>query len=64
MPWKTQEEAKEKENKQTTGKDENPENQVGEFIEQLTKMTPDTRYHLPCYYDAWKMDYGITKPKK
>ena len=64
VPWKTQEEAKEKENKQTTGKDENPENQVGEFIEQLTKMTPDTRYHLPCYYDAWKMGLWDNQTKE
>ena len=64
VPWKTQEESEEKEKKQTTGKDENPEKQIGEFKEQLTKMTPDTRYHLPCYYDAWKMGLWDNQTKK
>ena len=64
VPWKTQEESEEKEKKQTTGKDENPEKQIGEFKEQLTKMTPDTRYHLPCYYDAWKMGLWDNQTKE
>ena len=51
VPWKTRETQQDK----PGTKDENPENQVGEFDAELRKMTPDERYHLPCYYDAWKM---------
>ncbi len=35
--------------------DKVPKTQIGEFNAELRKMTPDERYHLPCYYDAWKM---------
>ena len=51
VPWKTGEAQPEK----PAAKDENPENQIDQFNKQLQKMTPDERYHLPCYYDAWKM---------
>ena len=64
VPWKTREEAKAKENERTTGKDENPENQVDQFNKELGKMTPDEHYHLPCYYDAWKMGLWDNQTKK
>ena len=51
VPWKTGEAQPEK----PAAKDENPENQVDRFATELREMTPDERYHLPCYYDAWKM---------
>ncbi len=50
VPWKTGEKRLEK-----PAKSENPANQVEEFDTELRKMTPDERYQLPCYYDAWKM---------
>ena len=59
VPWKTREEQQKQ-----TGKDENPEKQVDQFNEKLQKMTPDERYHLPCYYDAWKMGLWDAKTKK
>ena len=51
VPWKTGEAQPEK----PAAKDENPENQIDRFDAELREMTPDERYHLPCYYDAWKM---------
>ncbi len=51
VPWKTGEAQPEK----PATKDENPENQIDRFATELREMTPDERYHLPCYYDAWKM---------
>ena len=51
VPWKAGEAQPEK----SAAKDENPENQVDRFAAELREMTPDERYHLPCYYDAWKM---------
>lgn len=50
VPWKTREDEREK-----STKDENPEEQVGRFDDALRNMTSDARYHLPAYYDAWKM---------
>ena len=55
VPWKTREEASVKEKQPTPSKDKNPEKQVDDFNEQLQNMASDKRYHLPCYYDAWKM---------
>ena len=51
VPWKASEAQPEK----PAAKDENPENQIDRFDAELREMTPDERYHLPCYYDAWKM---------
>ena len=59
VPWKTREEQQKQ-----TGKEENPEKQVDRFNEKLQKMTPDERYHLPCYYDAWKMGLWDAQTKK
>ena len=64
VPWKTREEARTKEKKETIDKDKNPEDQVNQFNEQLQKMTPDERYHLPCYYDAWKIGLWDNETKK
>lgn len=64
VPWKARQEATEKEKKRSANKDENPEEQVSEFKENLQKMTPDRRYHLPCYYDAWKMGLWDNQEKK
>ena len=64
VPWKAREEAREKEKKQKTDKDENPEKQIDRFNEYLQKMTPDKRYHLPCYYDAWKMGLWNNQTKE
>ena len=57
VPWKTRE-------KERNSDKEDPEKQVGEFEQQLKKMTEETKYHFPCYYDAWKMGLWDNKQKK
>ncbi len=69
VPWKTREEAREKEQGRKPGsekkkKEENPENQIDQFNQDLQEMAPDARYHLPCYYDAWKMGLWDAQTKK
>lgn len=59
VPWKTREDEREK-----SGKDENPEEQVGRFDDALRKMTSDKHYHLPAYYDAWKMGLWDAQTKR
>ena len=51
VPWKAKGIKQDKPNEE----DKVPEKKVGEFDAELRKMTRDERYHLPCYYDAWKM---------
>ena len=51
VPWKAKGIKQDKPDEE----DKVPETQVGEFDVELRKMTRDERYHLPCYYDAWKM---------
>ena len=60
VPWKTGEKRLEKPAK----KSENPANQVEKFDAELRTMTPDERYQLPCYYDAWKMGLWDSHNKK
>ena len=64
VPWKSKAEARTKEKDQKSSKDENPENQTNDFNNKLQEMTPDERYHLPCYYDAWKMGLWDNQNKK
>jgi len=59
VPWKTRADEREK-----SGKDENPEEQIGRFDDALRKMTSDARYHLPAYYDAWKMGLWDARSKE
>ena len=51
VPWK----AKGIKQDKTDEEDKVPEKKADEFAAELRKMTRDERYHLPCYYDAWKM---------
>ena len=64
VPWKSKAEARTKEKDQKSSKDENPEKQIDDFNNKLQEMTPDGRYHLPCYYDAWKMGLWDNQSKK
>ncbi|MDD9851504.1 MAG: hypothetical protein OXU94_07025 [Gammaproteobacteria bacterium] len=59
VPWKTREEQRKE-----SVKDENPEEQVGRFDDELRKMTSDKRCHLPAYYDAWKMGLWDAQTKR
>jgi len=59
VPWKTRADEREK-----SAKDENPEEQVGRFDKALRNMTSDARYHLPAYYDAWKMGLWDAQTKQ
>ncbi len=50
VPW-----AKETQQDKPDEEDKVPKKKIKEFDADLRKMTRDEHYHLPCYYDAWKM---------
>ena len=60
VPWK----AKGIKRDKTDEEDKVPEKKAGEFDAELREMTRDERYHLPCYYDAWKMGLWDEKTHK
>ena len=51
VPWKNREIQKKKED----SKDNNPEELVDEFETELKETIKDSKYHYPCYLDAYKM---------
>jgi CRISPR-associated endonuclease Csn1 len=61
IPWKARESGR----REKAGEDEEgvTRERMQHFVEELTAMSPEREeFHLPCYFDAWKM--GLWRPEE